>query len=295
MRIYIGKNIEYITYSIPVIATFISIFLVTIQGYFSNRFVIIPESFQGNNLIIIGFTLGLIPLTIVKAINFAYIRSFEKNLPKFLDMVIENIKGGQTFLKALENASEIYKYPIGKEIKNSIAKFKLGLGFEESMNLAEKRLKIKQAKEFISIIKKAFFAGENAVNILKSASEYYWLLENYRATREAQLKIYIPVIVLSFIVFLFLSGITIAQLFKPLIQAQPSIENVTAGQAPIQVFLFKINLEAIISSLYWMGFFQALFSGLILSKIIYNNTGRGLVYSVSFLFMLILFYNVYPF
>jgi flagellar protein FlaJ len=237
----------------------------------------------------------LIPLTIVKAINFAYIRSFEKNLPKFLDMVIENIKGGQTFLKALENASEVYKYPIGKEIKNAIAKFKLGLGFEESMNLAEKRLKIKQAKEFISIIKKAFFAGENAVNILKSASEYYWLLENYRATREAQLKIYIAVIVLSFIVFLFLSGITIAQLFKPLIQAQPSLEKAVTGQTALEVFLFKINLNAIISSLYWMGFFQALFSGLILSKIIYNCLGRGLIYSLSFLLLLILFYNTYPF
>ncbi|GEM_PF-614060 len=297
MRLYVNKNIEYITYSIPIVTTFISVFIALNNGYFKELYVIIPQSFQGNNIIIIGFTLGLIPLTIVKMINFMYIRNFEKTVPKFLDIVIENIKGGQTFLNALEKASELYKYPIGSVIKDSITKFKLGFSFEESMNLAEKKFKIKQAKEFISIIKKSFFSGENAINILKNASEYYWLLENYRATREAQLKIYIPVIVLSFIIFLFLSGITISQLFKPLIQAQPSLEEAAKKQvsSSLQVFIFKINLEAIISSLYWMGFFQALFSGLILSKIIYNRIGRGLIYSLIFLFMLILFYNIYPF
>jgi len=97
MRLYVNKNIEYITYSIPIVTTFISVFIALNNGYFKELYVIIPQSFQGNNIIIIGFTLGLIPLTIVKMINFMYIRNFEKTVPKFLDIVIENIKGGQTF------------------------------------------------------------------------------------------------------------------------------------------------------------------------------------------------------
>lgn len=296
VMIYPKEIYQYVFYFVAFIFIFLGVFLSITSGYFNPRLELIPLNIEGNNIIFLGILTALIFIAIAESINYLYSRAIEKNIPRFLDTIIENIKGGITYTKAILDASEIYKYPLGRIMKDAMIKFSMGMNFDDCMKYASKKLNHPKANELISVLSKGYYAGENSVTVLKTASNYYWMIEEYKATRENDLKTYISVIFIAIIIYLVISTIVAVQLIKPLTEVQViSPEKTIEGTLPqtggIERIFGTVNFDTIKVLFYWIGFLESLFAGIIIGKLVYNHSGFGLIYSIILIIITISFYN----
>jgi len=278
-----------IFYFIPLVSIIIGTFIALSKGSYNLVFGIVPKDYYVNNVIAISLLIGILPLAIIGIINHRYIRKLDKSIPKFFDSLIDNIKGGLSFVLALERASSLHREPLGEVVQEAIKKFLAGMDFEEAMRIASKKLKHPKGGEFIQILKRAFLAGEAGVEGIKTASRYYYLLEDYRINKENDLKPYLFIIFLSIIIYIFVSGILLTQFFVPISQLQqPSIP----AQQPIQETQFyRFDAMYFWSIFFWLGIIESLIGGIIVGKLIYNSSLRGLIYSIILLLINILCFN----
>ncbi len=81
----------------------------------------------------LGVVIALIPVTYVSINNYRYVKSVEKNIPRFLRDILESTDSGIILPTALIRASTSDYGPISSEIGIAMTKFSLGYDFKESV------------------------------------------------------------------------------------------------------------------------------------------------------------------
>jgi Bacterial type II secretion system protein F domain. len=283
-------KIEYFFYPLPILLIILSLIFTVSFHLYNPRIEFLPTNMKANDIIIGALMVGLVPIAYFQWNSYNRKRKIQRIIPKFLDTLAENLRGGLNFTNALKKATESYGTEVSSSLRDAINKHYLGLEFSEAIKLASKKINQADAEPFLNVISRAYYAGENAVDAIKNASSFYWSLEEYRNTRESETRVYIGVIFISLLVYLFVVVLILTQLILPITTFKPK----TAAAFSLNINFFGNISATFLSSVFlWMGILESLFSGLIIGKIIYNNLGAGLIYSIIMMVITLITFNIF--
>src|SRR5271165_4155492 len=107
----------------------------------------------------LGIVIALIPVAYVSFNNYRFVKSVEKNIPRFLRDLLESTDSGIILPTAIVRASTSDYGPISREMGIAITKFSLGYDFKESVMESCAKLKHPFMIQVGLIIVEAYSSG----------------------------------------------------------------------------------------------------------------------------------------
>ncbi|MDA4129670.1 MAG: type II secretion system F family protein, partial [Thaumarchaeota archaeon] len=247
-----------------------------------------------DTIIGLGIVIALAPVIYVSWNNFRYVKSVEKNIPRFLRDILESTDSGVTLPAALIRASTSDYGPISREIGISMTKFSLGYDFRNSVMEAAKKLKHPYMLQVGLIIVEAYSAGGKTHDVLNSSVVLFNGLEQYTEEKQSELRPYTQLVYISVIIFLVIAFIITSQFIAPLnklpvAQGAPGLGAAGAGHSSIT--LSKISSVYFESIFFIAGLFESLFGGIVAGKIVDGSATAGLRHSLIMLVITIVMFN----
>ncbi len=248
-----------------------------------------------DSIIGIGVAVALVPVVYVSLSNYRYVKSVEKNIPRFLRDILESTDSGVTLPTALIRASTSDYGPISREIGISMTKFSLGYDFRESLMEAAKKLKHPYMLQVGLIIVEAYSAGGRTHDVLNSSVSLFNGLEQYSEEKQSELRPYTQLVYISILIFLVIAIIITAQFISPLNKlpsagaGAPGLGAATGGHSSIN--LSKITPVYYESVFFFAGLFEAVFGGIVAGKIVDGSAAAGLRHSLILTIITIAVFN----
>lgn len=252
-----------------------------------------PSASLTDTIFGLGIIVALIPVAYVTYNNYRYVKSVEKNIPRFLRDILESTDSGIILPSALIRASMSDYGPISREIGIAMTKFSLGYDFKDSIMESCARLKHPFVIQVGLIIVEAYSAGGKMHEVLNSSVVLFNGLEQYSEEKQAELKPYTQLVYISIIIFLVIALIISSQFIAPLNHLPGSSQSSTLGSSNSH---FSINLGAIspvyFESIFFLaGLFESLFGGIVAGKIVDGSSSAGLRHSLFLLMITVLVFN----
>lgn len=252
-----------------------------------------PSASLTDTVIGLGIVVALLPVAYVTYSNFRYVRSVEKNIPRFLRDILESTDSGIILPSALIRTSLSDYGPISREMGIAMTKFSLGYDFKDSVMESCARLRHPYMLQVGLIIVEAYSAGGKMHEVLNSSVVLFNGLEQYTEEKESELRPYTQLIYISIIIFLVIALIIASQFIAPLSQLPVPNQGSTFGSAGSD---FSINLKLIppvyIESVFFIaGMFESIFGGIVVGKIVDGSASSGLRHSLILLAITIVFFN----
>ncbi|HZW58157.1 MAG TPA: type II secretion system F family protein [Nitrososphaerales archaeon] len=243
----------------------------------------------------VGLVLAIIPVVYIAVVNFRYLKSVERNIPRFLRDILEATDSGLILPKALIESAKADYGPISHEIGIAMTKFSLGYDFRASVMEASKKLRHPYAPQVALILAEAYSAGGKMHDVLSSSVKLFNGLEQYNEQKASELKPYTQLVYISVIIFLVIALIIITQFILPL-QSLPAtasaIPSSIGGASKSFSGLAKIPPMYFESIFFVTALFEAIFGGLVAGKIVDGSAQVGMRHSLILLIITILVFNL---
>jgi flagellar protein FlaJ len=270
-------------------------FMVLLTLFFLSKYIPtapywVPLSRNVNNGFALSILLMMIAPAFVEWSNSRYIRAVEKNLPKFLRDITNEVQSGVPLMFALEKASTQNYGPISAPLQQTMNRISVTSDIETSLKWFGEKLVTPQAKRLSLILIEAYNTGGNITDILESSLEIFSLLSKQKKDRESLTTPYQYVVYLGTFVFLIISWVILEKFLVPLSELTQNTELVTAG---LVSDFFNINYYW--SILFWAAVLESIAGGLIGGKIKFGKLSKGLVYACFLLMITILYFNSWLF
>ena len=261
-----------------------------------NRPWILPSGSSASltdTVIAIGIIIALIPVAYVTYSNYRYVKSVEKNIPRFLRDILESTDSGIILPSALIRTSLSDYGPISREMGIAMTKFSLGYDFKDSVMESCARLKHPFMLQVGMIIVEAYSAGGKMHDVLNSSVVLFNGLEQYTEEKESELRPYTQLVYISIVIFLVIALIINSQFIAPLSHLPVGTQGTTFGSAGSK---FSINLAAIppsyFESIFFIaGMFESIFGGIVVGKIVDGSATAGLRHSLILLVITVIVFN----
>jgi len=253
-----------------------------------------PSASLTDTVIGLGIVVALIPIAYISYSNYRYLKSVERNIPRFLRDILESTDSGIILPSALIRASTSNYGPISKEIGIAITKFSLGYDFRDSVMESCARLRHPFMLQVGLIIVEAYSSGGKMHDVLNSSVVLFNGLEQYTEEKQSELRPYTQLVYISIIIFLVIALIITSQFIAPLDKLPSATAGTTFGQSSSH---FNINLSAIspvyFESIFFLaGVFESIFGGIVAGKIVDGSSSAGLRHSLILLVITILVFNL---
>ncbi len=221
--------------------------------------------------------------SLIEYLKYRELQLIDREVPTVLMEITDGIKSGLTLQEALERSSEAGNTPLRQELKQMVAKIYLGINPYEALDLAYARLKTQLSKRFIKILKQSLISGGNITESLNIASSLYKEINLFEDEKRTEIRPFVSVIYLSFIIYLFIAYITVAQFIKAI-----------SGFTKITMFsLGMINPIFYNALFFYVGLIQAIFGGFIIGKLSTGSIKTGLIHSVIMITILLISYYLF--
>ncbi|MEM0135695.1 MAG: type II secretion system F family protein [Thermoplasmatales archaeon] len=203
------------------------------------------------DFIVLGIILALAPYGIVGIIERRKVRGIESRLPDFLRDVAEASKFGKNLADSITSASEGQYGILGNEIRRIASQIRWGVSVDEALSQFASRSNSLFTVKLVSTVIESNRSGGNlsdVLNLIANTSKETQLL-----TREkySQLRSYIIIIIISYVVFLLtvvvldvqffpkmaeqlVSGNTASTFYLLNLTSIPEIKNILTGVVIIQ-------------------------------------------------------------
>ena len=244
----------------------------------------LPLDVRANNALAMAVLIILFVPSILDSLNLTYVRSVERNLPRFLRAVTESTSAGMILPRALSEAAKSDYGPISREVGLAVSKFTLGKDFSETITEAGRRLRHPLARQVAVLISEAQAAGGRMRDVLESGVELYSTFSEHREERRSELKPYLTLVYISLVIYLVVCYVAITQFLAPVITLQG------ASKAPF--LAANLSLNYFKSIFFWAGILESVFGGLVAGKISEGAASAGLKHSVILLILTVLFFNL---
>ncbi len=173
----------------------ISIFLLSL-GIISHDLGVV-----GNAFILSAFLIA-IPQLFLRYEKYRDLKEMETKFPLFLRDMIENVRSGMPFHRALIVISKIDYGKLSREIRKTANQLSWGMPFDKAMDQLAERLKSsKRLYTALKTIRESYLSGGDVVSTLESVSDTSIALEESEVERKSLLNQY--VILMYAICFLF--------------------------------------------------------------------------------------------
>jgi len=228
---------------------------------------------------IVAIIVGLFPPAIVNFLDTRWRNGVDKNIPRLLSEVANAGRTGVTLTRAIELASERRYGPLTKELKRLVAKLSWGVPLEDALESFSKRVDTPLAKRTAILIAEASRSGQNIQEIMESINKHIGDLHVIEVERRSQIRPYMGIIYLAFLVFLVTDVILVKTFFVQIDNLRMLME-----QKGIRLLGFGgIDLPTIKKIFYHMAAVQGFFGGLVAGKMGEGTMGAGLKHSLILL------------
>jgi len=199
------------------------------------------------------------------------LEAIDENLPYLLREVADSQRIGMQLPRAIAEAAKRNYGPLTPELKKLAAKVSWGIPFRDAMMSFRQSLNTPLAKQATILILEAERSGGELEKIFDSAKDYVEELLGIKKERESQIRPYIYIVFISYIIFAVVIYVLFTTFFAPF-GAQAIVTRSGQEIIPVPIYAFEgIFLYLLIT--------QAFFSGLVAGKMGHGSIKQGLTYS----------------
>lgn len=209
-------------------------------------------------LIVIGFTISVVPPGIASIIHSRWKDKIEKSLPEFLRDIATSYHTGMPLQVALQHASKRNYGPLSTELKTMVAHMSWGMSFNDALIEFSKKIDLTVVKKATVLILEAGRHGGDLSNIFESTAKYVDNVNSWTARRRMQTLPYVAIFYFSVIIFLFIIIIISNMIFLPMSQMSEG------GVALITPILTSLEARRIFLH---AALLESLFGGILAGKI----------------------------
>lgn len=286
MNYYDEDIVKIIQITSVLAGTILFILIFITGGYFPTSPYWIPLSRRLNT----GFALCFLLMMLVPAYleweNNRYVSAVEKNLPRLLRDITDEIQSGVHLMFALEDASRNDYGPISEPILMTMNRINVTSDIKGSFSWLGEKLVIPQGKRLSLILTEAYNTGGNLRDILESSHEIFSILSDFKEERESLSTPYLYVIYLGLFVFLTISWVLLTRFLDPISEL---VDNTNIQSADLVSGFFNFNYYWAV--LFWASVIESIVGGLMGGKIKHGRLSRGFIYASVLLAITILFFN----
>jgi len=284
---YVEKKLKYM---ISLSSILIALIFLSLLFYFGSFFprppYWIPLSIEVNNVIVYSIILAMLPPATIEFLNNRWLNGVEKNIPRFLQDVTEEVKSGEPLINALEvNALTDYG-PLSPLLRESLVRFNLTSNFEDAMNWFGVNLIKPVGSQLASILLESYETGGEIIDVLINSVKLFKTIEDDRVHRKSQTRPYLFIVYTGLVIFLLISYVLLNQF---LIHFQ--FTNEVSGLSQVGINLVSINLDYYASILYWAAIIESIVGGFVVGKMIEGKVSAGLIHSILMMMITLFFYN----
>lgn len=217
-----------------------------------------------------GLILGLIAPALMFIFQDRRRNEIDNNLPRILEDISEGLQAGITLIESIEVAAKHEYGWISKELKTLVAQLSWGIPIEEALENFSKRIGTDMAKKTTALLLGAIRLGGDLRSVFSSTARFLRRMLDVKEDRNEQLRPYLSIIYVTLIVFL----VTMLMLFSSLstlYEIQSPMLRLAMTQGELKILLFDLAIA------------QALFGGLIASKLSAGTMYPGLKHSIIML------------
>ncbi|MCL4519096.1 MAG: type II secretion system F family protein [Thaumarchaeota archaeon] len=251
-----------------------------------------PSASLTDTIVGIGVICALIPIVYISWNNYRYIQTVERNIPRFMNDILQSTDSGMILPAALIEASKEDYGPLSYEIGVAMTKFTMGYDFRASIMEAARRLRHPRMPQVGLIIVEAYVSGGKMHDVLASSVQLFSGLEEYEEEKKAELKPYTQLVYISIVIFLVIALIIVSQFIEPLNKIPtPSQTGGLVGSNGFSVSLSEIPPIFFASIFFIAGIFEGLFGGIVAGKIVEGSSTVGLRHSLLLVAITIIVFN----
>ena len=211
--------------------------------------------------IALSIVVALVPPAVLDFLDYRWRKAIDKALPRLLEGIAHAQLTGLSLLRAFKEAGENVPRPLRDEIRLMLAKVSWGMSLEDALKLFERRVKTLLARRVATLIIEANRSGGHVERIFAPMAEATSTFQAMEEERKAQLKPYIIIMYLSYVIFLVITSVLYTQFFAPMVTM------------PVVLLNPLMTPERCWVMLYHMGIMLAVFSGLVAGIL-----GEGRIY-----------------
>ncbi|RLI36069.1 hypothetical protein DRO60_06265 [Candidatus Bathyarchaeota archaeon] len=223
----------------------------------------------------LALILAILPVTVLDAMDFRWRSSIDKALPRFLEGIAHAQLTGLTLLKAFKEAGEGITGPLRDEVRLMMAKISWGMEFEDALRFFMKRADTPLARRVAMLIIEANRSGGVVERIFTPLARATSTFQTMEEERKAQLKPYVLITYISFVIFLVIVYVLYTSFFLPLVEL--------TAMGGFSAVVLPVGLSWML--LYHMSFVLGTFSGLIAGVLSEGRAMGGLKHVIIMLTM----------
>lgn len=222
-------------------------------------------------LLVVVFTLGVGPTSIVGIVHNRWKAQIERAMPELLRDLATSIRTGVPIQSALEHASNRRYGPLTDELKILVAHMSWGMSFEEALTEFSERVDLPLVEKAMVLILEAGKHGGDLSFILNSTATYMENMNSWNLRRRTQTLPYVGIFYFSVVIFLFIIVLISRTIFVP-------IAELTAEGIPfLRPILTQVQARRVFLH---TALFEAFFGGILAGKINEASYINGLKHSM---------------
>ena len=199
-------------------------------------------------ILVVAFTVGVLPPGIASIIHNRWQNKIEKATPEFLRDIATSFKTGMPLYTALEHAARRDYGPLTDELKLMLSQMSWGMNFNDALVALSKRIDLPLMYKATTLIVEAGRHGGNLSDIFDSTAKYVDNVNAWTNKRRTQTLPYVAIFYFSVMIFLFIIIIISNMIFVPMTDiAEDAAGLINPVLTPImarRVFLHTALLEA---------------------------------------------------
>ncbi len=221
--------------------------------FFSIALVIFFTSQTLDYMIVIAFTIAVLPPGIASVFHSRWKTKIERATPEFLRDLATATRTGMPLQVALEHSSKRNYGPLTDELRILVAHMSWGMNFNDALTEFSKRIDLPTIKKASVLIIEAGRHGGDLSDIFVSTAAYVENVNSWTARRKVQTFPYVAIFYFSVFIFLFIIIIISNMIFLPVSQMSQAggaiIKTVFTPSEARRVFLHTALLEALFGGL----------------------------------------------
>jgi len=208
----IPKKTRVIVAAVSVVCTFLILFVPFLIWPF-NTYVLFL-----NELIFAGTLIAIVPSAILDILNQRWMRSIENEMPMLVRGIAESQETGLTIIRALDKVieDEMVVGPLSTELKRISVQMSWGSSFEDSLEAFRRRVDSPIVGRFCALVLEASRSGGEIRKVFSATSGFMEEMKDMNQDTDSQMRPYVLVIYVAYVVFLFTAIILVQSFFIPL-------------------------------------------------------------------------------
>jgi flagellar protein FlaJ len=177
-----------------------------------------------NELLLFAILVAVVPSAVLDYLNQKWLSAIEKQMPLLVRGVSESQETGVTIIKALEKVVEdkMVGKPLSDEVRKLTVQMSWGTSFEGALTSLKDRIGSPIVSRFCALVLEASRSGGQIKKVFTGTSGFMEEMKEIDEDTSAQMKPYIVIIYVAFVVFLFMAVILVSAFFTPL-EGSPQI------------------------------------------------------------------------